>query len=52
VKKDNRVLGRQGARDLTPGETDHVKGGMHTLTKCTFTFNPITGQPDGDVGDC
>ena len=50
MKKDNRVLGRQGARDLTPGEIDHVAGGIHTLTKCTF--NPITQKTDGDVGEC
>lgn len=52
MKKDNRVLGRQGARDLTPSEIDDVTGGFHALTKCTFTFNFITQMPDGDVGDC
>lgn len=50
MKKNNRVLSRQGARDLTPGEVDHVTGGIHTLTKCSF--DPITQKTDGDVGEC
>lgn len=50
MKKDNRVLGRVGARELTPRETDHVTGGIHTLTACSF--DPETRQPDGDVGEC
>jgi hypothetical protein len=46
---DNRVLGRRGARELTPLETDHVTGGIRTLTVCTF----LEGfGPDGDVGEC
>jgi hypothetical protein len=39
----NRVLSRQGARQLTPAETDVIKGGFITLSVCTA--NP---SPDGD----
>jgi len=50
MTKNNRVLGRRGARELTPQEVDHVTGGIHTLTVCTF--DEITKKPDGDVGEC
>lgn len=47
----NRVLGRQGARELTRKEIDSVAGGAaHTLTVCSW--NPKTHSPDGDVGEC
>lgn len=49
-RDDNRVLSRTGARELTPKETEHVSGGVHTYTMCSF--DPITKQPDGDVGEC
>jgi hypothetical protein len=48
--KTQRVLNRQGARELTPEEVQTVVGGAHTETVCTF--DPITKQPDGDVGEC
>lgn len=46
----NRVLGRQGARELTPVEADHVTGGVHTETLCSGGPKGI----DGDVflGEC
>jgi len=44
--QDTRVLGRLGARELTPRELDHVTGGLLTLT--VQTFNPVTKQSDGD----
>ena len=49
---DTRVLGRIGARELTSQELDHVTGGIHTLTVCTF--NEVTRKADGDVslGEC
>ena len=28
MNNDKRVLGRQGARELTPSEADHVIGGI------------------------
>lgn len=47
----NRVLGRQGARELTREEIDSVAGGAaHTLTVCSW--NPKTKSADGDVGEC
>ena len=50
--EDERVLGRAGARELTPQETDHVTGGVHTETVCTFDYQ--THSLDGDVklGEC
>lgn len=45
-----RVLGRTGARELSPEEIQNVGGGAHTETMCSF--DPITKQPDGDVGEC
>jgi hypothetical protein len=45
-----RVLSRTAARELTPKEMEHVSGGIHTNTVCTF--DPNTKQPDGDVGEC
>jgi hypothetical protein len=43
MSDQNRVLSRQGARQLTPAETDVIKGGFITLSVCTA--NP---SPDGD----
>lgn len=48
--EDNRVLMRQGARELSQEELDSVVGARHTATKCTF--DPITGNSDGDLGEC
>jgi len=50
MNTDNRVLGRMGARELTPRETDHVTGGIQTQTVCTAPEPPFPG--DGDVGEC
>ena len=49
-ENSNRVLGRQGARDLTPVETNHVTGALGTETICTFGEKGA----DGDVflGEC
>ena len=30
MNNDKRVLGRQGAKELTPSEADHVIGGITT----------------------
>ena len=48
---ENRVLGRKGARELTPEEAAVAVGGLriHTETVCTSPFN---GYFDGDVGEC
>lgn len=50
--KNTRVLGRTGARELTPKEMENVSGGSHpirTLTACTLAPN---NHLDGDVGEC
>jgi len=39
----DRVLIRQGARELTPTETDLISGGFRTLSLCT-----AFPSPDGD----
>ena len=49
MNNDNRVLGRQGAKELTPSEADHVVGGFSTLTVCTIP-RPGTVGCDGDTG--
>ena len=46
-RNDNRVLGRTGARELTPEELARVSGSDPQHTN-VITFNPITGQRDGD----
>ena len=50
MKDDNRVLGRKGARELTPREIEQVRGAIKTTTVCTL---PITAC-DGDacIGEC
>jgi len=48
VKKDNRVLARIQARDLTDKEMTKVSGGVRTETLCTF----FAGKLDGDTGEC
>jgi len=48
MNKDNRVLSRIGARELSEQEVANVTGGFRTLTVCTF-FN---GKVDGDTGEC
>lgn len=50
--KENRVLGRMGARDISTQELDQVSGGgnaFHTLV-CTAVLatGTITGPGDGD----
>jgi hypothetical protein len=55
MSNQNRVLGRIGARDLTPAEEALVTGGTgpkhHTLTICTVP-NVRAAALDGDVGEC
>ncbi len=51
MNDQNRVLLRQGARDLTPEEVERVSGGLRTLTACTIASSAVK---DGDVflGEC
>ena len=46
--KDNRVLGRRGARELTPGEVERATGKGSAQHTNVITVNPITGHLDGD----
>jgi hypothetical protein len=50
--KNNRVLGRVGARELTPREVEHVTGAVHTETVCTIDLKSATTALDGDRGEC
>jgi len=36
MNNDKRVLARQGAKELTLSEADHVNGGFSTLSVCTI----------------
>jgi hypothetical protein len=49
--KDNRVLSRTRARELSVEETRVVNGGIGTLTACTIS---ASGAKDGDasIGEC
>ena len=51
TERDNRVLGRIGARELSDQETQSVQGGIHTLAPCTA---PSPAHPNGDgvPADC
>ena len=43
--QDNRVLSRQGARELTQQETECVNGAFIYRPRCTF--DPVTCVMDG-----
>jgi bacteriocin-like protein len=48
MNKDNRVIQRIGARELTVDEMNNVTGGIHTLTICTVsTPTSIAGDESG-----
>ncbi len=50
-EKDNRVLGRRGARDITTQEMEYVSGALAASTLvCTAisATGTITGPGDGD----
>jgi hypothetical protein len=44
-ERDNRVLGRFGARVLSDQETQSVQGAIHTGARCTA---PSPAHPNGD----
>jgi hypothetical protein len=52
MKRDDRVLGRKGARELTRSEAERVTGSVRIVTQtvCTNLFN--TAAFDGDPGEC
>lgn len=47
-----RVIGRQGARELSPQEVESVSGALHVSAVCTVTVNPFTGALDSDTHPC
>jgi hypothetical protein len=50
MNNQDRVLIRQGARELTPNEADLVNGGFRTLSLCTSSPSPDGDQHVGEVG--
>ena len=48
TKNNNRVLGRTGARELTPEEVAQVSGSGDYQTQI-ISVNPVTHQLDGDA---
>jgi hypothetical protein len=50
MKQDIRVLGRKGARELTPREVEQVTGAIRTLTVCTLPVKACDG--DACIGEC
>ena len=49
MNNDKRVLGRQGAKELSPSESDHVIGGITTLISVCTIPRPGTQGCDGDM---
>jgi len=53
MNKDNRVLGRIGARDLSTEEIDTVTGGTrNTLTPCIADNKGNFLNGDTAIGEC
>jgi hypothetical protein len=50
MNDQNRVLGRQGARELTPAEAETVNGGFLTFSRCTGMPSPDGDQHAGESG--
>jgi hypothetical protein len=50
MNQDNRVLGRKGARELTPREIERVTGAIKTTTLCTLPVRANDG--DARLGEC
>ncbi len=48
MRKDNRLLGRRLARDLTPDELEAITGGFFTSPTRDFTTTFCTLAGDGD----
>jgi hypothetical protein len=50
MNDQNRVLIRQGARELTPTESEIVNGGFATFSRCTGAPSPDGDQHVGEFG--
>lgn len=51
ANKDNRILGRIGAREVSAEEAKKIAGGFGTETFCTVP-NSKNPKGDGDPGEC
>jgi hypothetical protein len=51
MNRDNRVLSRKNARELTVDETGHVHGAIHTGARCSAP-SPQFPHGDGPAVDC
>jgi hypothetical protein len=51
MNRDNRVLSRKNARELTVDETAQVYGALRTGILCSAPIPPNT-KPDGSPLDC
>lgn len=55
MNKDNRVLGRVGARELNEQEVDAVQGALivrHTTTLCFIDKQQQLVSGDQAIGEC
>jgi hypothetical protein len=52
MDQNNRVLCRNGARELTEQETDRINGAVRTLTPCTIGPGPHHRGGDASIGEC
>ena len=52
MKQENRVLGRIGARELTPREVEHVTGSLKVHTETVCTLGPTSLDGDVRLGEC
>jgi len=52
MELENRVLCRNGARELTEQETVLINGGLRTLTPCTIGHGPNHRDGDASIGEC
>jgi len=50
MNDQNRVLGRQGARPLTPAEMEMISGGFITFSLCTSAPSPDGDTRPGEAG--
>jgi len=52
MELENRVLYRDGARELTAQETNLISGGLRTLTPCTVGPGPHHRDGDASICEC
>lgn len=48
----DRVVMRQGARELSQQELENVMGALRAAILCTQTIDPFTGNIDSDAHHC